>query len=311
MKGITGIVPERLYSVRALLSKRMWVLLFKRVVSANLQDRATVMAFYLLFSLFPTLLMLATIADLLWTPRDFFAVADPFLRALPTAARDTVRYFVSDLLSGAGGTTLFSFSTVGLLWSVSAYFRATVGNVGELAASNCPRPFWSTLWLSLRLSVISILVTFVLTVVVLGPFVVEWLASHVVYFQSLASDLWKTLQWPLICLTMLLSLDYVYYVAPAHRAKWRWITVGSVVATCLCVLASLGLAYYAAGFGNYQKVYGALGGVILLLLWAWLINMAILFGAVVNTAVSEVVEWLVTNDQIRHTAEEDTTVRTS
>lgn len=250
------------------------------------------MAFYLLFSLFPMLLMLATIADLLWTPHDFFGVADPFLRALPPAARDTVRYFVSDLLSGSGGTTLFSFSTIGLLWSMSAYFRATIENVGQLNGTSGRRTFWSALWLSLRLAVISVVITFVLTVVVFGPFVVEWLASHIPYFQSVATDLWVSLQWPLICLTMLLSLDYLYYACPARRRKWRWISVGSVLTTALCVFASLGLAYYAVGFGNYQKIYGALGGVILLLLWAWLINMAILLGAVVNSAVSEAVDKL-------------------
>ena len=99
-------------------------------------------------------------------------------------------------------------------------------------------------------------------------------------------DLWWAIaEWPLVFALMVTALGCVYRFAPDVRRRRPWITPGSVAATLLWVLASLGFKWYAGHFGEYQKTYGAIGGVIVALLWLYASGLAILVGAELNAAI--------------------------
>ena len=97
--------------------------------------------------------------------------------------------------------------------------------------------------------------------------------------------LWAIAEWPLVFGLMVTALGWIYYFAPDAQRRWAWITPGSIVATLLWILASLGFKWYAGHFGEYQKTYGAIGGVIVALLWLYVSGLAILIGAELNAAV--------------------------
>jgi membrane protein len=91
---------------------------------------------------------------------------------------------------------------------------------------------------------------------------------------------WNILKWPVIVLLVVVAIAILYYATPnVKQPKFRWMSMGSFIALVVSFLATLGFAFYVANFANYNKTYGALGGVIVLLLWLWILNMSLLFGA--------------------------------
>jgi membrane protein len=92
--------------------------------------------------------------------------------------------------------------------------------------------------------------------------------------------IWNIAKWPVIVALVIVIIAVLYYATPnVKQPKFRWMSIGSFIALVIFVLASLGFAFYVANFGNYNKTYGALGGVIVMLLWLWILNMSLLFGA--------------------------------
>jgi membrane protein len=96
---------------------------------------------------------------------------------------------------------------------------------------------------------------------------------------------WKVLQWPLVFALVALAVAFIYYFAPDVDQDWVWITPGSVVATVLWVIGSLGFRAYVTNFGSYNETYGTLGGVMVLLLWLYMSGLVIVVGAEMNAEI--------------------------
>jgi membrane protein len=129
---------------------------------------------------------------------------------------------------------------------------------------------------------IFVVVSFALVLV--GPTLAEkvagWFHMGLVFEWS-----WKILQWPLVFCLVALGVALIYYFAPDAEQQWIWITPGSVFATMLWVLISLGFKLYVAKFGSYNATYGTIGGIIVLLTWFYVSSLAILVGAEMNAEI--------------------------
>jgi membrane protein len=101
-------------------------------------------------------------------------------------------------------------------------------------------------------------------------------------------------RWPALALMILIGLAVLYRFAPSRRSpKWKWVSVGSVLATILWLLGSALLSYYLANYANYDATYGSLGAAIGLMMWMWMSTTVVLFGAELN---SEIEHQMATND---------------
>jgi membrane protein len=98
---------------------------------------------------------------------------------------------------------------------------------------------------------------------------------------------WNVVSWPVILALVLTAIALVYYLAPAVRQRWQWVTPGSVFAGVVWIAASLGLQFYVRWFGNYNATYGSIGGVILLLLWLYVSSLVLLLGAEINSEIEQ------------------------
>jgi membrane protein len=123
-----------------------------------------------------------------------------------------------------------------------------------------------------------------MTLVIAGPTMATSLADSLGLGAAFEWT-WKILQWPVVFLLVATAIALVYYFAPDAEQEFVWITPGSVMATALWVIISLGFKYYIASFGNYNETYGAIGGVMVLLLWFYLSGLAILLGAELNAKI--------------------------
>jgi membrane protein len=119
-----------------------------------------------------------------------------------------------------------------------------------------------------------------------GPRLAEHAAASV-HLGSTFAWVWKIAQWPLIFGLIVTALEWIYYFAPDVQHQWVWVTPGSLTAAALGLLLSFAFRWYAGHFGDYQKTYGAIGGVIVALLWLYGSGLAILIGAELNAAIEQ------------------------
>ena len=90
-------------------------------------------------------------------------------------------------------------------------------------------------------------------------------------------------QWPLLIVLVMLGLAVLYRFGPDRdKPQWRWVSPGAIAATILWIVASIGFTVYVANFNSYDKTYGSLGGVVILLTWLYLSALMVLLGAVIN-----------------------------
>ena len=123
-----------------------------------------------------------------------------------------------------------------------------------------------------------------LGLVVTGPFAEE--LGDTLGLGDTTVTVWNIVKWPIMLLVVVFLVAVLYYATPnVKQPKFRWISVGAGLAIVVWILASAAFGLYVANFGSYNKTYGSLAGVIILLLWLWLTNLALLFGAEVDAEI--------------------------
>jgi len=250
----------------------------------NCLGMAAQLAYYFFFALFPALLMLIGIAS--YFPyhalvTDLFATAGGFI---PSEALTIITDQLKKISSGEQGGLL----TIGFLltiWSTSSAMTAIIDTLNAAYDIQEGRPWWlvrlTAIGLTLGLSLF-ILVSFGL--VLAGPTIAEYLANYW-YLGPAFEWTWKILQWPLVFALVASAMAIVYYFAPDAEQDWVWLTPGSMIATTIWLLASLGFKYYVANLGSYTETYGAIGGVMVLMLWFYITGLVILLGAEMNAEI--------------------------
>jgi membrane protein len=131
-----------------------------------------------------------------------------------------------------------------------------------------------------------VFVEFASVLVIGGEGVAEWLARKVHASDAFVS-VWSGMRWPLAFMLVMLAVDVLYYFAPNTDADWVWVTPGALLATALWLAASSGFRLYLQNFGSYSAVYGAIGTVIVFMLWLYLSGLALLVGAELNAEIQK------------------------
>jgi membrane protein len=265
-----------------------WGELLKRTARETNDDDclglAAQLAYYFFLALFPAVLFLVALAS--FFPLSNFA--DDVVRTLrPIAPADVLTFLQEQLerLSNSDNGGILTLGILGAIWSSSAALVAIVSSLNRAYDIDEGRPWWKVRLTAIGLTLaLSLLVLISFTLVVAGPTIAEHLASSF-GFGSVFEWGWKVLQWPLAFFLVSTAIGLVYYFAPDAEQDWVWITPGAVLGTLLWVMVSLAFKYYVANFGQYNVTYGAVGAVIVLLLWFYLSGLAILVGAELNAEI--------------------------
>jgi membrane protein len=251
----------------------------------NLTDWAAALTYYGLLSLFPALIALVSLIGLVGDPETTTRkVTEVIAEIGPESAAETFSGPVESIASNRS-TAGFAF-VLGLavaLWSASGYVGAFIRASNLIYATEESRPFWKLRPLQIAITLAMVLLTALLAVglVLTGP-IVDAIAG-VVGLGSTAVTIWEIAKWPVMAAVFVGMVSLLYYTAPdAELRGFRWVTPGAGVAIAVWALASAGFALYVANFGSYDKTYGTLGGLVALLVWFWITNVAILFGHALN-----------------------------
>jgi membrane protein len=271
------------------LGKRSWWRTFKRVVSGfrddNVTDWAAALTYYAVLSIFPAFIALISILGLVVDPATITRVVTDVVAQLgPRSAVETFKGPIEEI-SGNRSTALLGL-VLGLavaIWTASNYVGAFMRASNAIYEREEGRPFWKLRPLQLLVTLVLVLMAalVVLALIVSGP-VAEAIGSAVGLGDTTVT-VWDFAKWPVLLVVVMLMLAILYWSAPnAKPAGFRWLSPGSVTAVLLWIAASIGFAFYVANFGSYDKTYGALGGVIVFLVWMWITNIAVLLGAELN-----------------------------
>jgi membrane protein len=263
---------------------RGWKDITLRLKTEVKQDQVPLLAagvaFYTLLSLFPAIIAAVSIYGLVANPETVRRQIERLTQLLSPETASILGQQIRQITAGAGGAlglaTVLGIATA--LWSASSGMKALITGVNLAYGETEGRKF-------LKLRGLALLLT-------LGAMVLLAVAlALIVAFPAVTND-WPTalrwtasiLRWLLLAALLIAGLAVLYRVAPDRdNPKWSWVSWGSAVATVLWVLASVGFSAYVSWFGNYNKTYGALAGIVILLFWLFLTAFVVLVGAELNT----------------------------
>lgn len=278
LASLDSSIPQSLHpSVSESFQRQLW----NKIFEDDVFGKAAQLAYYWLFSLFPLLIFLTALLAYLPIPRKLDYWLGALDNVLPLDAYNLIDRTFHEIVSHQRGR-LLSFSIVVAIWASSAGMEAIIGSINRAYRTSIPRPWWRekmlSIWLTLGLAV------FVLTALSLIFFgeSLGWTIARFFGFGAAFKTAFGIAQWPLVSILILIGVDLVYYFAPNFRHRWRWFTPGAVFAVVCWLLISFGFRYYVSRFGNYSATYGALGGVMMLMLWFYLTGIAILVGGEIN-----------------------------
>jgi membrane protein len=177
---------------------------------------------------------------------------------------------------------------VGAIWSSSAAMVAIIDALNHAYDIEERRPWWKRRIVAIVLTVtLALFIVTSLVLVFVGPGVASLMASRV-GLDPRFSVIWSIGRWPLMVFLVVLGIDLVYYFAPNRRARWAWITPGSLLAIGLWMASSFAFKFYVTSPANFNATYGAIGSVVVLLLWFYVSGLAILIGAELNAVIEQV-----------------------
>jgi membrane protein len=271
-----------------------WRELFKRtaneVMKNDAQGLAAQLSYYFFLALFPALLCLLAIASFFPLHQFTDNLVNLLAPFAPSEVLDILRQQMADIANGKHGA-LLGLGLLGAIWSSSSAMVAVIGAMNRAYDIEEGRPWWKVRVTAIVLTIgLALFIVIAFTLVVAGPELADVIAGHLGLGQVFAWT-WKIVQWPLAFALVVTGIGLIYYFAPDAEQEWAWITPGALCATILWLLGSLGFRYYAAHFGNYQATYGAIGGMILILLWFWLSGLVIVIGAEMSSEIEHASPW--------------------
>ena len=267
------------------LRRDSWRYVARRTVREFSKDQCTDLAaalvYYSVLAIFPAAIALLSVVGLVGQADQTIATVTSILESVGAgAAAEAITPTLQSLSTSSGAGLAFVLGLLAALWSASGYvssFGRAMNRVYEIPEG---RPFWKLRPLMLLLTLVAVVLAaaVALALVLTGP--VAEAVGDVIGLGSVAVTVWDIVKWPVMILAVALIIALLYYATPnVQQPKFRWVSVGAVVAILTWVLASAAFGVYVANFSDYNKTYGTLAGVVVFLLWLWITNLAMLFGA--------------------------------
>ena len=255
----------------------------KEFMEDNLTDWAAALTYYGVLSIFPGLLVLVSVLGLLGP-----SAIQPLVDNVGQIAPGPVRLILenaANALQQAQGTAGIT-AIIGLavaLWSASGYVAAFMRASNAIYDVPEGRPIWKTVPIRIGVTIATGVLLLVSAVIVVLTGDVAEQAGRALGLESVLVTSWNILKWPVLVVLVSLMFAILYWASPnARQGGFRWVSPGGFVAVLLWIVASAGFAVYVANFASYNKTYGTLAGVIVFLVWLWISNLAVLFGAELN-----------------------------
>ena len=244
-------------------------------------DLAAALTYYAVLSLFPALVVVVSLLGVFGQgQRTTEAVLEIVGDLGPASAVDTLRAPIQQLVESPSAGFALIVGIAGALWSAAGYIGAFGRAMNRMYEVEEGRPVWKLRPIQLLLTLVGLIAVAVVAfmLAVSGP--LAQAIGDALGAGEVTQTVWNIARWPIVLIFVIAAVAVLYYSSPnVKQPKFRWISIGAGLAILVWILASIGFGFYVANFGSYNKTYGALAGVIVFLLWLWITNLALLFGA--------------------------------
>ena len=247
-------------------------------------DLAAALTYYSVLSVFPAILALVSLLGLFGQGETTTAALLDIVRQLGQGqVADQLQGPIDQIVGARGAGLALVVGLGGAIWSASGYVGAFGRSMNRVYQVDEGRPIWKlrpvVLLITVGLIVMAALV--LVGLVVSGP--VAEAIGEAVGLGEQSVTVWNIVKWPVMLGIVIVMVAVLYYATPnIKQPKFRWVSVGAAVAILVWVLASVAFGFYVSNFSSYNKTYGSLAGVIVFLLWLWITNLALLFGAEID-----------------------------
>ena len=267
------------------LTKTSWLYVARKTVREFSDDQCTDLAaaltYYSVLALFPAAIAILSLVGLVG---DSASTVDTLLQILrdigASSTADTLEPTLTQLSNTPNSGLALILGLAAALWSASGYVGAFSRGMNRVYEIDEGRPIWKLRPAMLLITFITVLLTALvaLGLVLTGP--AAQAVGDAIGLGSTVVTVWNIAKWPVLLTVVILIVALLYYATPnVKQPKFRWISIGAVVAILTWLIASAAFGFYVANFASYNKTYGSLAGVIVFLLWLWITNLALLFGA--------------------------------
>jgi membrane protein len=249
----------------------------------NLTDLAAALTYYGVLAIFPMIIVIVSLLGLIGRSATQ-PLIDNLGKVAPGPAKQIFTSAIHNVQSGKGTAgVLFIVGLAGALWSASGYIAAFMRASNVVWDVEEGRPIWKTIpiRLGVTLATVVLLTVSALAVVLTGGLAAQ--VGNILGIGSTAVTVFDIVKWPVLLIIVSLILAILYYAGPnVKQPGVRWVSPGSILAVLIWIVASAAFALYVASFASYNKTYGALGGIVVFLVWLWITNVVILLGAELN-----------------------------
>jgi membrane protein len=261
------------------------IIFWKKLIHNNINSKASSVAFSLTLSLFPFILFSLTLLP--YTPIEQTQVLDFLKNALPKGIFDFVNMTVQDIMSNKR-QDLLSISFILGVYAATSGMAALIESFNSTFRYAEKRSFFKLRLIALYLMFLVAFVflfailTLVVSTIMLNALVeLGWIQDSVFYYGILI------LKYLVVFFVFFLVVSLIYYVAPAIKKRWRFFSMGSLVASVLIIIVTNGFSYYLDHFASYNKLYGSIGTVIALMFWIYLLAFILMLGFEINASIME------------------------
>jgi membrane protein len=270
------------------LSRRDYVAILKRAVKEANRDHITnlaaALAYYAFMAIPATLLIAAGVFGLVAGPHAVTTIIDKLHGIVPGQATSLLEGSLRRLTQKQGTSiALVAVGGVLALWSLSGAMQNVMWALNLAYGREETRGFVRRRIVAAGMAVFALMASaLALGLLVLGPHLSRWIGDAVGQ-KSIVEIVWWAAQWPILIGGLLLAFAVIYYLGPnIQHPKWQFLSFGAVFAVVVWLVASGAFAFYASRFSSYNKTWGSLSAVVVMLTWLWLSSVALLLGAEIN-----------------------------
>lgn len=246
-------------------------------------DLAAGLTYYSVLAIFPAVLallsLLAVVGEAGTALKTVLDVLDPLVS---DKTLDDIEPTLRELTQADGASWTLLVGGLGALWSASAYVGAFARANNRIREVEETRPFWKLRPLMILITLVAVVLNAAALVIIIatGP-IAESLGDEIGLGRTFL-DVWEIAKWPGLAIVVIVVVALLIHATPNAKTGIRLLSPGAFVAILVWAVASAGFAYYVANFDSYNKTYGSVAGVIIALVWLWLTNIALLFGAEID-----------------------------
>lgn len=254
---------------------------FREYQDDQCTDLAAALTYYAVLSLFPALLAVVSLLGVFGQGEATTnAILDLLRNVGQSDAANELEGPISSMVGAQGAGLTLVIGIAGALWSASGYVGAFGRAMNRVYEIDEGRPIWKLRPAMLLLTTVLVMMAGLIIVAMALSGSLAQEVGDLIGLGSGAVTTWNIAKWPVIVILAILMIALLYYFTPnVRQPKFRWVSPGAGLALLIAILASIAFGFYVANFGKYNKTYGSLAGVIVFLLWLWIVNNVLLLGA--------------------------------